>query len=79
MSPVRVRQCCDEEANGTCLTALELLVALGRARGVGKLGPLLCIGMATSDFPPCIKLHDAQELRDRVTEQDVKYTEVKAA
>lgn len=54
MPPVRVRQCCDEEANGERLTALDLLMGLQRARGVGNLGLGLCTGTAMSDFLPCM-------------------------
>lgn len=53
MSSIRVRQYRDGEANSNCFTALEWLVALQRARGVDKLWPPLCTGMATSDFLPC--------------------------
>jgi hypothetical protein len=61
MSPARVRQCRDEEANGNCLTALELLVALRRARGLGQLKPPLCTEMAMIESQPYTRLRDTRE------------------
>lgn len=61
MSPVRVRQYRDEEANDNCLIALELLVALRRARGIGQLKPPLCTEMVMIENQPYTKLYDTQE------------------
>lgn len=52
----------NEEANDEYLITLELLVALQRATGGGRLGPPLCTEMAMIESLPYTMQRDAQEL-----------------